>query len=470
MARLAVGIEYDGTRFTVGRRQSRRPTVQSLVEELALPWHRRAAGRSPSAPGARTPVCTPLGQVVHFDSDAQRSRRPGCSARIARSRRMSALRWVTVGAGAFSRALFRASRSYRYWILNRRARSALARRRAWRCIAPSMHAMQAAGMLLGEHDFSAFRAAECQAHSPVRRLMTAGVSRHGTGCAWRLRANAFLHHMVRNIVGLLVAVGRGEPPPEHAAGCWTDGIGGWARPRRRHRPVSVAGRVPAQFGLSRGFRYHRRPVAGSGPSTEERLMSWFKKIVPSRIQTERRSRSVPEGLWVKCAACDSVLYRAELERNLHVCPKCSHHMRIGARARLEAFLDPGSRVRWAPTVGPRIRSSSRTASATRTGSRRRRRPQARMTRWSRWPACSHGEKLVACAFEFQFLGGSMGSVVGERFMRASTSAARALPAGLFLGHRRRAHAGGVAVADADGQDQRRRWRNWPPPGCRSFRC
>ena len=69
-------------------------------------------------------------------------------------------------------------------------------------------------------------------------------------------------------------------------------------------------------------------------------MTWFEKIMPSRIKTERRTRSVPEGLWMKCAACDAVLYRAELERNLHVCPKCGHHMRIGARERLEKFLDP----------------------------------------------------------------------------------------------------------------------------------
>src|SRR5207302_1321172 len=66
-------------------------------------------------------------------------------------------------------------------------------------------------------------------------------------------------------------------------------------------------------------------------------MSWFDKIMPSRIKTERRSRSVPEGLWIKCPACDAVLYRAELERNLYVCPKCSHHMRIGPRERRERF-------------------------------------------------------------------------------------------------------------------------------------
>ena len=68
-------------------------------------------------------------------------------------------------------------------------------------------------------------------------------------------------------------------------------------------------------------------------------MTWFEKIIPSRIKTARRTRSVPEGLWIKCEACDAVLYRAELERNLNVCPKCSHHMRIDARERLKRFLE-----------------------------------------------------------------------------------------------------------------------------------
>ena len=71
-------------------------------------------------------------------------------------------------------------------------------------------------------------------------------------------------------------------------------------------------------------------------------MSWFEKLMPSRISTEKRSKSVPEGVWLKCPACDAQLYRNELERNLHVCPKCDFHMRIGARKRLEVFLDPDS--------------------------------------------------------------------------------------------------------------------------------
>ena len=71
-------------------------------------------------------------------------------------------------------------------------------------------------------------------------------------------------------------------------------------------------------------------------------MSWFEKLMPSRISTEKRTKSVPEGVWLKCTACDAQLYRNELERNLHVCPKCDFHMRIGARRRLEFFLDPDS--------------------------------------------------------------------------------------------------------------------------------
>ena len=71
-------------------------------------------------------------------------------------------------------------------------------------------------------------------------------------------------------------------------------------------------------------------------------MSWFEKLMPSRISTEKRTRSVPEGVWIKCPKCDAQLYRNELERNLQVCPKCDHHLRIGARQRLSFFLDPDS--------------------------------------------------------------------------------------------------------------------------------
>jgi acetyl-CoA carboxylase carboxyl transferase subunit beta len=151
-------------------------------------------------------------------------------------------------------------------------------------------------------------------------------------------------------------------------------------------------------------------------------MSWFEKIVPSRIKTERRVRSVPEGLWIKCPACDAVLYRAELERNLHVCPKCSHHMRMHARERLERFLDPDSGVEIGAMVGPEDplkfkdskRYKDRLAAAQKSTNER----DALVAMFGRL----HGEPLVACAFEFAFLGGSMGSVVGERFHRAAMRA------------------------------------------------
>jgi acetyl-CoA carboxylase carboxyl transferase subunit beta len=147
-------------------------------------------------------------------------------------------------------------------------------------------------------------------------------------------------------------------------------------------------------------------------------MSWFEKIMPSRIKTERRTRSVPEGLWIKCPACDAVLYRAELERNLYVCPKCSHHMRIGARERLESFLDPGDAEELGGAISPedplKFRDSKRYKD---------RLVQAQKATGERdalivLAGKLQGLPLVAAAFEFQFLGGSMGSVVGERFKRA----------------------------------------------------
>ncbi|MGH8142940.1 MAG: acetyl-CoA carboxylase, carboxyltransferase subunit beta [Steroidobacteraceae bacterium] len=147
-------------------------------------------------------------------------------------------------------------------------------------------------------------------------------------------------------------------------------------------------------------------------------MSWFEKIVPSRIKTERRSRSVPEGLWMKCPACDAVLYRAELERNLHVCPKCSHHMRIGARERLRSFLDPEPISEIGAGVTPddplKFKDSKRYKDRLAQAQKLTRETDALIALAGRL----FGEEVVACAFEFNFLAGSMGSVVGERFRRA----------------------------------------------------
>lgn len=148
-------------------------------------------------------------------------------------------------------------------------------------------------------------------------------------------------------------------------------------------------------------------------------MSWFEKIRGSRIKTEKRVRSsVPEGLWIKCPACDAVLYRAELERNLSVCPKCSHHMRIRARERLQRFLDQGSATEIAGNIAPedplRFKDSKRYKDRLVSAQKATGEKDALIVMSGRL----HGAKVVACAFEFSFLGGSMGSVVGERFRRA----------------------------------------------------
>ncbi|HEY3645408.1 MAG TPA: acetyl-CoA carboxylase, carboxyltransferase subunit beta [Gammaproteobacteria bacterium] len=154
-------------------------------------------------------------------------------------------------------------------------------------------------------------------------------------------------------------------------------------------------------------------------------MNWFKKLVPSRINTEgrpgRRS-TVPEGLWTKCDECNSVLYRAEVERNLYVCPKCNHHMRLGARQRLEFFLDAGSGVEIGANIEPvdalKFKDSKKykdriVAAQKATGEK-----DALVAMRGRLK----GMRVVACAFEFRYMGGSMGSVVGERFVRAADAA------------------------------------------------
>lgn len=157
-------------------------------------------------------------------------------------------------------------------------------------------------------------------------------------------------------------------------------------------------------------------------------MTWFEKIMPSRIKTERRTRSVPEGLWIKCPACDAVLYRAELDRNLQVCPKCSHHMRIGARDRLSRFLDEGSQHELAIGVEPedplRFRDSKKYRDRLAAAQKHTGEKDALVV----MSGAVKGIEVVACAFEFRFLGGSMGSVVGERFVRgAEHCIARRLP-------------------------------------------
>ena len=149
-------------------------------------------------------------------------------------------------------------------------------------------------------------------------------------------------------------------------------------------------------------------------------MNWFKKIVPSRIKTKKsqRVKSVPEGVWVTCESCKAQLYRADLERNLHVCNKCNHHMRISARYRLTQFFDEGTSREYfnnlISTDPLKFKDTKKYRDRLTESKRKSGENDALIV--------MQGEvkeiRLVACAFEFTFLGGSMGSVVGEKFVRA----------------------------------------------------
>jgi acetyl-CoA carboxylase carboxyl transferase subunit beta len=155
-------------------------------------------------------------------------------------------------------------------------------------------------------------------------------------------------------------------------------------------------------------------------------MSWLEKLLPPRIKRGGAAgpskRSVPEGVWVKCSACDAVLYRADLESNLNVCPKCDHHMRIGARARIDALLDPEGRYEIGQEVVPvdalKFRDSRKYPD----------RIQEAMDATGETDAlvvvggAIRALPVVVAAFEFEFMGGSMGSVVGERFVRGVQTA------------------------------------------------
>jgi len=152
-------------------------------------------------------------------------------------------------------------------------------------------------------------------------------------------------------------------------------------------------------------------------------MSWFEKLMPSRISTEKRTRSVPEGVWIKCPRCDAQLYRNELERNLQVCPKCDNHMRIGARARLDFFLDPESQEELAGGLEPEDPLKFRDSKKYRDRIVQAQKKTGEKDALVVSSGTLLGRPVVACAFEFAFMGGSMGSVVGERFARAANHAA-----------------------------------------------
>ena len=152
-------------------------------------------------------------------------------------------------------------------------------------------------------------------------------------------------------------------------------------------------------------------------------MSWFDKLMPSRVRTDSRNRgSVPEGLWVKCESCANVLYSGDLERSHSVCPRCGHHRRISARARLEALLDIEPRTEIAADLEPvdylKFKDSRKYSERLTQAAKASDEKDAMVA----LHGAIHGVPVVAAAFEYQFMAGSMGSVVGEKFVRAADTA------------------------------------------------
>lgn len=153
-------------------------------------------------------------------------------------------------------------------------------------------------------------------------------------------------------------------------------------------------------------------------------MSWLEKLLPPKIQPTDPSerRTVPEGLWTKCPTCETVLYKSDLEANLNVCPKCGHHNRIGARARLDAFLDAEGRYEIGQEVLPvdalKFKDSKKYTDRIKVAMEATGETDALVV----MGGSVHGLSVVAACFEFDFMGGSMGSVVGERFARGVETA------------------------------------------------
>ncbi len=208
--RIAIGLEYDGTAYNGWQRQRTGHGVQACVEQALEtvanhPVEVVCAGRTDTGVHAS-------GQVAHFDTGSEREPRSWLLGANSNLPDDVNLTWTQAVNDEFHARYSAVSRSYRYLILNRLQRSALFRHRAWwvhaDLDAPRMH--RAAQALVGEHDFSAFRAAGCQAKTPMRNIQSISVTRNSDWLAVEVTANAFLMHMVRNITGTLVAIGCGE--------------------------------------------------------------------------------------------------------------------------------------------------------------------------------------------------------------------------------------------------------------------
>jgi tRNA pseudouridine38-40 synthase len=229
MARMALGVAYDGSHWNGWQTQPHKRTVQDTLQAalsrfVAQPISVTCAGRTDTGVHA-------LGQVAHLDVDVDRRLESwvrGVNALLPDS---IAVQWARAVPDAFHARFSALSRTYVYLVRNARVRSPLLDGRVgWVHQALRLDPMrQAAKKLLGEHDFSAFRSSQCQAHSPVRTLSVLDIAQQGEFFIFRFQANAFLHHMVRNVMGALLYVGQGRNSPD-----WVEEL-----LRRRDRRLSA---------------------------------------------------------------------------------------------------------------------------------------------------------------------------------------------------------------------------------------
>lgn len=215
--RIAIGVTYDGSSFDGWQSQSSGNTVQDHLEAalaaIAGTFVRvAAAGRTDAGVHA-------TGQVAHFDAEVERPLSAWVRGTNAHLPEAIAVQWAHPVSPAFHARFSASARTYRYVLYNDAVRpSLLARHVGWFHLPLDERVMrEAAQALLGTHDFSAFRAAECQARTPVRTVHEIGVSRRGRYVLFDIAADAFLHHMVRNVVGALVHVGKGKAAPQWIA-------------------------------------------------------------------------------------------------------------------------------------------------------------------------------------------------------------------------------------------------------------
>ncbi len=235
--RYAVGVEYDGTAFHGWQIQVGVKTVQEQIENaLSIvanhPVRVHCAGRTDTGVHA-------FGQVIHFDSDSERTARNWLLGTNVNLPDDVNINWIKPVPDDFNARFSALSRSYRYLIYNGFTRSSIWRNRAvWERRPLDLRVMQtAAEALIGTHDFTSFRAIGCQAKSPVRTVNRIDLSRHGEIFMLEIEANAFLHHMVRNIAGVLIAIGCGDRPVS------------WSKDVLEHRDRTLGGVTAPPQGL-----------------------------------------------------------------------------------------------------------------------------------------------------------------------------------------------------------------------------